>query len=335
MHIISSKQFDTGQYGGKCIFANDKCIVTASNNIKIWDAISHKQIGKTINPDAQNLHHTFINFVIMHNNHVISSNDDVTNTIKIWDVKLGSCMQILEGHKQEINTLFAFNNIIVSGSQDATIKLWNMSTGKCLKTLYDHSKSVNSVFVINKILISGSSDLSVKLWNFETSKLKLIHTLMGHSDIITSVFGINNKVISGSRDTTIKVWDMTTGECLNTLVGHASGVQSIFVENNIMVSVSHCKFNAHSGYVRAAVKIWNIDSGECLKTLVENDKYTTDSAVILKNKIICCSVGEFIKIHEYITNEQLFTALMCMWKLNYPTEIIHEIFKWLGIDTYV
>jgi len=25
---------------------------------------------------------------------------------------------------------------------------------------------------------------------------------------------------------------------------------------------------------------------------------------------------------------------MCMWKLDYPTEIIHEIFMWLGINTY-
>ena len=46
------------------------------------------------------------------------------------------------------------------------------------------------------------------------------------------------------------------------------------------------------------------------------------------------SLDKSIKIHEYITNEQIFTALMCMWKLDYPTEIIHEIFGWLGINTY-
>jgi hypothetical protein len=29
-----------------------------------------------------------------------------------------------------------------------------------------------------------------------------------------------------------------------------------------------------------------------------------------------------------------FTALMCMWKLGYPNEIIHEIYAWLNVNTY-
>ena len=58
------------------------------------------------------------------------------------------------------------------------------------------------------------------------------------------------------------------------------------------------------------------------------------SVFAINNRIISCSWDKSIKVHEYITHKQLFTALMCMWKLDYPTEIIHEIFGWLGINTY-
>ena len=58
------------------------------------------------------------------------------------------------------------------------------------------------------------------------------------------------------------------------------------------------------------------------------------SVFAVNNLIISSSADKSIKIHEYITNKQIFTALMCMWKLDYPTEIIHEIFGWLGINTY-
>ena len=108
-------------------------------------------------------------------------------------------------------------------------------------------------------------------------------TLTGHTNWVCSVFAINNLIISGSYDNSIKIWDIETGKCMNTLNGHTYSVSSVFAINNFIIS------------------------GSC---------------------------DNSIKIHEYITNKQIFTALMCMWKLDYPTEIIHEIFMWLGINTY-
>ena len=35
------------------------------------------------------------------------------------------------------------------------------------------------------------------------------------------------KVASGSRDKTVKLWDVTSGECLQTLEGHSSSVNSV------------------------------------------------------------------------------------------------------------
>ncbi len=40
----------------------------------------------------------------------------------------------------------------------------------------------------------------------------------------------NNKIISCSSDKTIKVWDIASGDCLNTLEGHASEINCIDFE---------------------------------------------------------------------------------------------------------
>ena len=148
-------------------------------------------------------------------------------------------------------------------------------------------------------------------------------TLNGHTDTVWSVFAINNLIISGSNDDSIKIWDVHSGELINTLNGHTEAVWSVFAINNLIIS----------GSWDNSIKIWSIDTGKCINTLNCHTEWVR-SVFAVGNLIISGSSDKSIKIHEYITNEQIFAALMCMWKLDYPTEIIHEIFGWLGINTY-
>ena len=147
-------------------------------------------------------------------------------------------------------------------------------------------------------------------------------TLNGHTEWVSSVFAINNIIISSSDDRTIKIWDINTAKCINTFNGHTEAVYSVFAINNII-----------SGSEDNSIKIWNASTGELINTLNSHTD-CVNSVIAIDNIIISGSCDKSIKIIEYITNEQIFTALCCMWKLGYPNEIIHEIFKWLGIDTY-
>ncbi len=58
-------------------------------------------------------------------------------TIKIWDINSGKCLNTLQGHTRWINSVNfnANGEILASGSADETIKIWDIKTGKCLKTL--------------------------------------------------------------------------------------------------------------------------------------------------------------------------------------------------------
>ena len=94
------------------------------------------------------------------------SSDD---TIKIWNITTGECLETLEGHSDIISSIIKINrDIIVSGSYDKSIKIWEL-TGKCLRTLEGHVFAVNCLIRINETVIaSGGNDNSKKIWNITT-----------------------------------------------------------------------------------------------------------------------------------------------------------------------
>ena len=56
---------------------------------------------------------------------------------------------------------------VASGSYDETVKLWDVTSGECLQTLEGHSYIVNSVSFSpdGTKVASGSYDETVKLWD--------------------------------------------------------------------------------------------------------------------------------------------------------------------------
>lgn len=64
------------------------------------------------------------------------------NTIRIWDPKDMSCMNLLENNeKSEISCIHYLRNanLLVSGHDNGDVKLWNPDIGSCL--VIDQSKS--------------------------------------------------------------------------------------------------------------------------------------------------------------------------------------------------
>jgi WD40 repeat protein len=55
---------------------------------------------------------------------------------KLWNVHLGTCLKVLEGHANEVwsVTWSLDGQTLVSGSTDETIKFWDVETGVCIKT---------------------------------------------------------------------------------------------------------------------------------------------------------------------------------------------------------
>jgi WD40 repeat protein len=65
-----------------------------------------------------------------------------------------------------------------------------------------------------------------------------LKTLEGHSSYVNSVAICDDVIVSGSSDKTVKVWSLKSGECLKTLEGHSNWVLSVAIFDDVIVSKS-------------------------------------------------------------------------------------------------
>ncbi|KAL9619027.1 MAG: hypothetical protein Q9160_006348 [Pyrenula sp. 1 TL-2023] len=176
--------------------------------------------------------------------------------------KWSSCLQTLEGHSREVNSVvFSHDStLLASASDDLTVRIWNSNSGACQAILEGHTNSVRSVaFSHNsKLLASASHDNTIQIWDVSSSVCQA--TFKGHSEAVTSVvFSYNSKLLaSASEDFTIRIWDVTSGTCRAILYGHSSWVSS--------VAFSDDSKRLASASLDHTLRIWNVSSDECVAT---------------------------------------------------------------------
>src|SRR6266566_5325310 len=190
-------------------------------------------------------------------------------TIKLWDVHTGQCVNTLRGHTGWVRSLAFHPNgtLLVSGSDDQTIRLWNLSTGQVFKTLHDHTAYVVSVAFSpsGAWLATGSSDHTIKLWDVSTGQC--VSILQGHTGRVRSVtFHPDGTLLaSGSDDQSVRLWRVEEREnragYLRTLQVHSGPVWSVtFSSDGRMLA---------SGSYAQVIKLWEVEEGRghCLNTL--------------------------------------------------------------------
>jgi WD40 repeat protein len=70
-------------------------------------------------------------------------------SIKVWDMLLGSCVLTLTGHTFSVWSVIVLpDGRVVSGSHDNSIKVWDLLLGSCVLTLTGHTYGVWSVIVL-------------------------------------------------------------------------------------------------------------------------------------------------------------------------------------------
>ncbi|KAL9541019.1 hypothetical protein MBANPS3_009350 [Mucor bainieri] len=95
---------------------------------------------------------------------VISGSLD--NTIKVWSLETGECLQTLFGHVQGIWTLAYDKLRLVSGSNDGSLKLWDIESGLPMHCLDGHTSAVTSVSLSDTKVVSADCQGEVRIWDF-------------------------------------------------------------------------------------------------------------------------------------------------------------------------
>lgn len=211
---------------------------------------------------------------------VTSALDD---TVRVWDLNLGRCMGLLEGHHASVRCVQVEDNIVATGSMDASIRLWDLS--KAQYTPYESKVQFDDEDEADDGLgFENSEDLPPPPHPSSMQDCALF-TLEAHVDEVTALHFRGDTLVSGSADKTLRQWDLEKGRCIQTLdvLWAAAQASATMTPNNSQWRTTGRLPDASADFVGALqcfdaalacgtadglVRLWDLRSGQVHRSLV-------------------------------------------------------------------
>jgi WD40 repeat protein/transcriptional regulator with XRE-family HTH domain len=146
-------------------------------------------------------------------------------TVRIWDIATGESL-VLEGHTLAIEGL-AFKpdgNWLATASDDQTMKIWDTETGELLRDVTGFPDVADSVAFSSDgtRLAAAGTGAYIRIWDATTiDGDEILRIEENVSGVTFSPEGTKIAAASGSN---VKIWDASTGQELDTLIGHTGWV---------------------------------------------------------------------------------------------------------------
>ncbi len=199
---------------------------------------------------------------------LLASGASNENTIRIWNVRDGRQVHVLNGHADWIRVV-AFSpdgRLLASGSIDTTIKLWDVATWTLVRTLRGHSGFISTIAFTpdGTSLASSSSDGRVLMWDIVTGAQRTGFTFTSAPDPTTGApqwatglsFSADGKLLAvGQEDGSLQLLDAATGENKRTLLGH----KGIVVSRGVQFAPDGKSLATAS--FDGTVRLWDVASG--------------------------------------------------------------------------
>ena len=210
---------------------------------------------------------------------VTSALDD---TVRVWDLNVGRCIGLLEGHHASVRCLQVEDNFVATGSMDASIRLWDLNKAEYSPQDNNVSKRIEE----NEagLGFDKSEDSTAPP---HTSSLQecAMFSLEAHVDEVTALHFKGDTLVSGSADKTLRQWDLVKGRCVQTLDVLWAAAQASATMNSSdgqwrttgrfpdasadFVGALQC-FDAAlaCGTADGMVRLWDLRSGQVHRSLV-------------------------------------------------------------------
>ena len=173
----------------------------------------HFEAGSSIRElQAHNDMITALDFDAPFGTMVTSALDD---TVRVWDLNVGRCVGLLEGHQASVRCLQVEDSIVATGSMDASIRLWDLS----LAEVVPHDNNINKRIEEDDEEGLGNESTEDPMPVPHSSSMKdcPIFSLEAHVDKVTALHFRGDTLVSGSADKTLRQWDLVKGRCVQTL----------------------------------------------------------------------------------------------------------------------
>lgn len=235
----------------------------SSDSSTHWNLDRHRQL-QLPHPDHPEDGHTHAVYgAHLQDDYLVSVSAD--RTARVWDLRTQRCLYPpLSGHTGSVIAVqfdaAAHNDVIITGDGDGNVMVWRFSTGEAIKTIVEaHVGNVLSLDFDHRYLVTGGRDSKIKLWNRHSldvnntdipefaarpaegdryQEYSLLATFDGHHKAVLTLKLRDNVVVSGSGDSTICIWSLQTGEILQKVNIHQSGVACLQYNSRFIVSGS-------------------------------------------------------------------------------------------------
>ena len=210
---------------------------------------------------------------------VTSALDD---TVRVWDLNLGRCIGLLEGHHASVRCLQIEDSIVATGSMDASIRLWDLS--KAEYSPHENQNDNDEGEEDDRLDSENPDDLPVAPHPSSMQNCPLF-SLEAHVDEVTALHFRGDTLVSGSADKTLRQWDLVKGRCVQTLDVLWAAAQASATMNSSdgqwratgrlpdasadFVGALQC-FDAAlaCGTADGMVRLWDLRSGQVHRSLV-------------------------------------------------------------------
>ncbi len=222
---------------------------------------------------------TALDFDVPFGTMVTAALDD---TVRVWDLNLGRCMGLLEGHQASVRCLQVEDNIVATDSMDASIRLWDLS--KAEYSPQDNLLNKDDDDEDDGLGFENPQDLPPPPPSSSMQACPLF-SLEAHVDEVTALHFRGDTLVSGSADKTLRQWDLVKGRCVQTLdVLWAAAQASATLNSNDgqwrttgrlpdasadFVGALQCFEAALAcGTADGMVRLWDLRSGQVHRSLV-------------------------------------------------------------------
>ncbi|KAL8941543.1 MAG: hypothetical protein Q9216_002175 [Gyalolechia sp. 2 TL-2023] len=218
---------------------------------------------------------TALDFDVPFGTMVTSALDD---TVRVWDLNLGRCIGLLEGHHASVRCLQVEDSIVATGSMDASIRLWDLSKA-------DYAPRENRSTKRGQDAEEDSVEDELPLPHPSSMQDCPLFSLEAHVDEVTALHFRGDTLVSGSADKTLRQWDLVKGRCVQTLDVLWAAAQASATMNSSdvqwratgrlpdasadFVGALQC-FDAAlaCGTADGMVRLWDLRSGQVHRSLV-------------------------------------------------------------------
>lgn len=134
--------------------------------------------------------------------------------IRVWDLRSGKCVQVLEGHLMNVLSLDWSPNgyNLASGGEDNTVFVWDLRKRASVAQLPAHKSLVSCVRYDHDhgdVMVSAGYDRVIKLWSTRSGMTpSLLCEFVGHEGpvVMADIAAGGKMMVSASIDRTWKIW---------------------------------------------------------------------------------------------------------------------------------